>query len=85
MMGWYGDGGWWGTGMIAMALFWIVVVGAIVWAAVRLTNRPQPPATPYVESPAQVLDRRFAAGELDEQQYLEARRVLGAGAAGTQR
>lgn len=81
MMGWYGGGGWW-VGMIAMVLFWVVVIGAIVWAVVRLTNRPQPPAPPGAppapagESPRQILDRRFAAGELNEQQYLEARRLL---------
>ncbi|WP_200942119.1 SHOCT domain-containing protein [Angustibacter sp. Root456] len=77
-MGWYGDGGWW-VGMIAMVLFWVVVIGAIVWAVVRLTNRPQPPATqaaPAGDSPREILDRRFAAGELNEQQYLEARRLL---------
>jgi putative membrane protein len=78
MMGWYGGGGWWGVGMIAMLLFWVVVIGAIIWAAVRLTNRPQPPAPPVepAQSPRQILDRRFASGELSEQQYVDARRLL---------
>lgn len=79
MMGWDG-GGWWGFGMVAMGLFWVVVLGAIVWAVVRLTTRPEAPVTRPPETARQVLDRRFAAGELDETQYLEALRVLAAGA-----
>jgi putative membrane protein len=75
MMGWYGDGGWWGAGMVAMVVFWVAVVAAVVWAVARLTRRA-PAARQTPESARQVLDRRFAAGELDEEQYARARRVL---------
>lgn len=76
MMGWY-DGGWGWTGMLFMVLFWGVLIGAVVWGVARLTRRPgdgsgQPP----LESPRQILDRRFASGEIDEEQYATARRAL---------
>ena len=79
MMGW--GGGWWGFGMLAMGLFWVGVLGVIVWAVARLTSRPEPPQRSVPETPRQVLDRRFAAGELDEEQYLQGRRMLEAGSA----
>ena len=75
MMGWY-DGSWWGFGMVFMVLFWGVVIGAIVWGVARLTHRPQDTPPPYAESPRQILDRRFASGELTEEQYASARRAL---------
>ena len=75
MMGWY-DSSWAWVGMVFMVLFWGVVIGAIVWGISRLTGRPQDTATPYAESPRQILDRRFASGELTEEQYAAARRAL---------
>lgn len=77
MMGWYDGGGWGGMGMVLMVVFWAVVIGAIVWGLARLTRRPSDDIAPSpVESPRQILDRRFASGELDEQQYAAARRAL---------
>jgi putative membrane protein len=75
MMGWYGDGGWWSAGMALMTVFWVVVAAGIIWAAVRLVRRPTE-IYPAHESARQVLDHRFASGELDEQGYARARRVL---------
>src|SRR5690349_12026169 len=73
MMGWY-DGGWGGPWMV---LFWVVVIGAVVWGVARLTRRPgDGTVPPPVESPRQILDRRFASGELTEEQYAAARRAL---------
>ncbi len=76
MMGWYGNGAWWGIGMVSMGLFWMVVVVAAVWAVARLSARPSERPAASAESARQILDRRFAAGEIDETQYAQARRVL---------
>jgi putative membrane protein len=57
-----------------MLLFWAVLVALVVWAVIRMTRHHTPPTS--AESPRQILDRRFAAGELDAEQYGEARRVL---------
>ncbi|MEU9605039.1 hypothetical protein [Streptomyces sp. NPDC048057] len=94
-MYWHGDGGW--AWMAFMPLLWIVLIGLVVWVAVRLANRPdgrepqQPPQwgsgrgpsngpppqePPRRDSPEEILDRRFAMGEMDADAYAEARRRL---------
>lgn len=86
-MGWmmnWGDhnGGYWDLGMILMAVFWVALIALAVWAVIRLSRHDRPgPAGPvgpgqYLDSPRQILDRRFAAGEIDAQTYAEMRRVL---------
>lgn len=79
MMGWYGNGGW-GAGMILMGLFCMVLVAAAVWAFARWATRTQGPQDgargSAQESARAILDRRFASGELDTEQYGQARRLL---------
>lgn len=74
MMGWYGDG--WGSGysMLLMLLLWAVVIGLGIWAVARLTRSNTSQGT--LESPRQILDRRLASGEINGQQYAEARRLV---------
>lgn len=73
MMGWYGNYGWNGW-MVVMMLAWPVLIGLAIWAVVALTRRAdeQVPA----ESPRQILDRRFAAGEIDIDAYTKSRSLL---------
>jgi putative membrane protein len=76
MMGWYGGG--MGIGAwLFMGLFWAALLALIVWLVGRLlpsNNRPSPEATP--QSPEEILDRRFALGEIDEQTYAAQRAAL---------
>ncbi|WP_217633938.1 SHOCT domain-containing protein [Raineyella antarctica] len=86
-MGWGGNGwggmGWgmgWGA-MIGMVVFWIVLIALIAWAVSRLLparrvegGSPQPPQ----ETPEEILDRRFARGEIDLETYQTQREVLAA-------
>lgn len=56
MMGWYG-GGMTGFAWLGMGLFWLVLLGVIVWLVVRLATSgtrvpPQPPAAPSTPPPA---------------------------------
>ncbi len=56
MMGWYG-GGMTAFGWLGMGLFWLVLLGVIVWLVVRLGTSgtrvpPQPPAVPPATPPA---------------------------------
>lgn len=77
-MGWGGMG--WG-GMIGMLLFWVVLVAAIVWAVSRLLPGRQAPASPpssRQEMPEDILDRRYARGEIDLETYQAQRAVLAA-------
>lgn len=77
----YGDGWGWGWGvMMFMPLVWIALLGVIVWAAVRLAH-PGGRAhvdgrTPPRETPQEILDRRFASGEIDADTYAETRARL---------
>ena len=78
-------GGWGGSGwMTLMPLLWVVLIGAIVWAVVALTRRPSDRTLPQPrrETPQEILDRRFASGEIDIDAYTQARDQLAAGQRG---
>jgi len=81
MMGWYGSGmcGVW----LFMGLFWLALIGLIIWLVVKLLPRSNgdqrtTPAVGFLptESPEQVLDRLFAMGEIDETTYRSRRTAL---------
>jgi putative membrane protein len=76
MMGYYGGwGGLGGLGMLAMLAFWIAVIALVVWAVRHFTSgtrQKDGAATPALD----VLDRRFAAGEITQAEYEQAKRAL---------
>lgn len=65
--------------MALMPLIWIVVIGLIVWLVARFavgTNGRRDGAdqtNSTRETPEEILDRRFASGEIDLDTYTEAR------------
>ncbi len=61
--------------MGGMMVFWIAVIAIGIWLVIRLTDRPGE-HLPKTESPRAILDRRLASGELNAEQYAEARRLL---------
>lgn len=75
MMGWYGGmglGAW-----LFMGTFWVLLLALIVWLVVRLLpsgDRSTPP--PAAQSPEDILDARFARGEIDAETYAAARAAL---------
>ncbi len=78
MMG-YGGMGWGWGGMIGMVLLWVVLIALIVWAVTRLlpTRRIEGgnPQAPH-DTPEEILDRRFARGEVDLETYQAQRAAL---------
>ena len=79
-------GGWGGSGwMTLMPLLWIVLIGTIVWAVVALTRWPSDRTAPQSgrETPQEILDRRFASGEIDGDAYRQARDQLASGQRGS--
>ena len=65
MMGWYG-GGMGPLGWLAVGLFWLVLLGLIVWLVTRLLpSGSSGTSRPAGESPLEILDRRLASGEID--------------------
>ena len=81
MMG-YGGMGWGGmgwSGMLGMVVFWVVLIAAIVWAVSRLLPGRQAmggPAQPGQEQAEDILDRRYARGEIDLETYQAQRAAL---------
>ncbi|MDQ0939332.1 SHOCT domain-containing protein [Streptomyces sp. V1I1] len=79
----YWDGGGW-VWMALMPVLWIALIGLVVWAVVRLTQHSagrhdgMGPWLPQKETPEEILDRRFASGEIDADTYSEARKRLAA-------
>ena len=65
MMGWYGGG--MGAFMwLGMGLFWLILLGLIVWLVIRLLpGSSEPPTRTPGESAVEILDRRMANGEID--------------------
>lgn len=73
-MGWY-DNGWMnGSGILMMLLIWGGLIALGIWTVTRLTRSS--PTTPQVETPRQILDRRFAAGEINAEEYAQTRHIL---------
>ena len=72
--GMHGDigAGWWIVMAVGMALFWGAIIVAVAWALRGgfEGRRPQN------ETPAQILERRFAEGEISPDDYRERRQAL---------
>lgn len=79
MMGWNGGGMGWGTWLF-VGLFWVALIALIIWLVVKLlpaggrTPSSAPPESG--ESPVDILDRRFARGEVDLETYQVQRAAL---------
>jgi putative membrane protein len=71
MDGWDTDASGW-VMMIGMVLFWALIVVAIVW----LVRSAPWGGHHHRESPLEMLDRRFASGEITAEEYRERRSVL---------
>ncbi|MCL6538408.1 MAG: hypothetical protein K6T28_07480 [Acidothermus sp.] len=76
--GWYGDGPGW-VGWLAMSLtmlaFWALLVFGVI-AVWRALSRDDRRAEQQRRSAEQLLEERFARGEIDVQEYRERREVL---------
>ncbi len=62
----------WGWGMWWGGLIWLLLVGAIVWAVFATNRTGQPTRLSAVD----ILDERFARGEIDVQTYRSTRTEL---------
>lgn len=70
-----------GFGLIWMLLFWGGLILLAVWLIVVLFPAgPQPPAANTPDTPTRardILDQRYARGELSREQYEEMRQTMG--------
>ncbi|MEZ5184370.1 MAG: hypothetical protein R2720_01365 [Candidatus Nanopelagicales bacterium] len=77
MMGYYDNG--WNGWMVAMMMLWPVVLALGIWAVIAVTRdrrSSSPVATDARETPMGILNRRLAAGEITEDEYMRARRLV---------
>lgn len=80
----YGPDFFWGLLPLLGTIFWIALLGVLVWALLRwLTasrNIPvigyQPTPPPYQPSALEILRQRYARGEIDEVTYQQMRERL---------
>ncbi len=81
MMNGYGWNGWsWGTmllGSLGMVAFWIAVVWVIVWLMRRNSDPTSSDSQVDSRTNLELLQHRFAAGEINQAQYESARQGLG--------
>lgn len=76
MMGGYGNG-MGSLGWLGMGVFWLVLVGLIVWLVMRLLPGSGGGTTRDAgESTLEILDRRMARGEIDMQTWQAQRAAL---------
>lgn len=80
MMWWDNDPGWggWVLMTVMMVLFWgaLIVGGVAIWRAV---TRDEDRRTEAQKRPEQILDERYARGEIDEDDYRRRRELLHTG------
>jgi putative membrane protein len=71
---WHHDGpGWW---IVFVPLFWIAVVSGIVLLVRSRGGWGPPRVADHHESALDVLDARYARGEIDDEEYRRRRSVL---------
>jgi putative membrane protein len=74
------DGGGWGFAMMFMSLVFLAcVVGGVLLLARSHSHGEQPPRPSDGSRALDVLDERFARGEIDQAEYEERRRILTSG------
>lgn len=69
-----GTGGW-----IALTIFWVALLALVVWTVTRIRSTGGAARSPFAgahEEAGELLDRRFAAGELDVETYRSMRAAL---------
>ncbi len=76
MMGYYTPYGW-SSWMLVVMLVWPVLLAGAVWAVVAVTrDRAGNHGRGTEETPMDALRRRFANGDITQQEYLDSRAIL---------
>jgi uncharacterized membrane protein len=70
----FGDGPhWWSLAAMGFStLFWLALLGALIWAATRYLGQRQPEPVPVVDaepSAVELLRRRYVMGEIDVETF----------------
>lgn len=73
MMHWYGGNGWW---MGWSWVLWVLVLLALGWIIFLSLRQAGKGGQPTRSSALDILNERYAKGEIDKQEYEERKRTL---------
>ena len=77
-MMWNGNGyGWGGGGMLLMGLFWVLVIGLIVWGISRMAGHGYTHGGQSDNNALDIAKERYAKGEIDQQEFDKIKKNLG--------
>lgn len=76
MMGWAGGYGWMGLGWIFMALLWVLIILGIVALLRWLGMGGNSSRDAQRNTPLEILQERYARGEIEQEEYEQKRRDL---------
>lgn len=79
MMGWYGSGAWGWGGWLVMTLTMVAFWGLVIWGLVAIfrgTRSDDRTTGGRTSDPMEILDERFARGEIDAEEYRVRQDVL---------
>ena len=76
--GWHAETGWAWIGSAGMAVFWIALLALVIFGLTRAFSHPMQSSSGSTgdDQATQLLRERFARGEISEEAYQQARRVL---------
>jgi putative membrane protein len=69
----------WGWGMVPMTLFWLVILGLVIWLIFRLVERGRPPGDAGRGRAEEILKERYARGEIDRETFQDMLKDLSRG------
>lgn len=69
------DGGmWFGGGF--MWIFWILIIAAVIWLLKMVSDNSFRNRKPDDDGPLEILEKRYARGEIEEEEYQRRRKEL---------
>lgn len=72
----FGHDGWMWFGGGFMWLFWILLIVIVVWAVKAMAGGGSGNPPSHEESPMEILKKRYARGEIDEEEFERRRKEL---------
>jgi len=60
---------------LLMLIFWVAIIALVVWAF-RSATRSEQNTTPARPRPLDILETRYARGEIDDEEFERRRKVL---------
>ncbi|TAJ80239.1 MAG: SHOCT domain-containing protein [Gallionellaceae bacterium] len=78
MMSDWGSFGWWGMGfgMLFMLLFWVLIILGVAALIRWLMTQSAPSRGPRNKTPLEIVQERYARGEIDREEYEQKKRDL---------